>query len=38
MGSFYGLGSWTRLPIQDDEKVFITTKDMKKVTIYNLTA
>lgn len=29
MGSFYGLGSWSRLPIQDDEKVFITTKDMK---------
>lgn len=29
MGSFYGLGSWSRLPIQEDEKVFITTNDMK---------
>lgn len=33
MGSFYGLGSWTRLPIKDDEEVFIVTSEMKNPII-----
>ena len=29
MGSYYGLGNWTKLPIEHDEDVFITTTTMK---------
>ena len=33
MGSFYGLGSWTRLPINWDDEVFIVTATMKNPII-----
>lgn len=33
MGSFYGIGNWSKLPIKHDEKVFITTSTMKNPII-----